>query len=93
MDQNTLTISAIVLATTAITGVILKFVHSLRGDIKSCCCIIFRTPIASPRNQIEMTTIQPHNITHSTTPNIITSEELENRLKGFDDRIKDLNKC
>lgn len=63
--MDTATISALVLGSTAVLGVLAKFLHSLRGDIKSCFCITFRSPSnsvvsSSPKNKdIELSVIPP----------------------------------
>lgn len=59
------TLSAIVLSSTAVLGILAKFIHSLRNDIKSCFCITFRSPSnsvvsSSPKNKdIELSVIPP----------------------------------
>ncbi len=54
MEQ--LTLSAVVLASASIIGLIAKLIHSMRNDIRSCFCITFRTPTnsaqASPKQII-----------------------------------------
>lgn len=44
MDPNTALISALVVGVTALSGVLLKFLHSARSDVKTCFGITFRTP-------------------------------------------------
>lgn len=46
--MDSATIAALSMGVVAVTGIILKFVHSLRNDIKDCFCIHFRTPVATP---------------------------------------------
>ena len=41
---NNIELSSIILASTAILGLIAKFVHSLRGEIRECWGVKFRTP-------------------------------------------------
>lgn len=50
MEQ--LTLSAVVLASASIIGLIAKLIHSMRNDIRSCFCITFRTPTNSPKQVI-----------------------------------------
>ena len=63
---DTATTASLVLGSTAMLGILAKFIHSLRGDIKSCCfnLITFRSPSnsesgKSPRKDIEITSIAP----------------------------------
>lgn len=75
MDSSTAMISAVVLASVSIAGVLGKLIHSMRGDIKECFCIKFRTPENSeqssspPRNTIRSETPTPANTPQITVPN------------------------
>jgi hypothetical protein len=55
MSDNSLTIGALTVGLTAIVGILIKLIHSMRSDIKSCCGVQFRTPDHS--ESFEMTNI------------------------------------
>lgn len=56
--SDTATLSALIIGSTALVGLLLKVLHSMRNDIKSCGwnCITFRTPdnsvAGSPPQQV-----------------------------------------
>lgn len=60
-----ITITAIVAGVTALSGVIIKLVHSMRNDIKSCFGVQFRTP-------------KRGNTPNSTTPEQVTPTNKHN---------------
>lgn len=43
---------ALIIGITSLTGVVVKFVHSMRNDIKECFCLKFRTPEHSQHDNV-----------------------------------------
>jgi hypothetical protein len=70
--NDPMTLSSIVLASTAIVALVLKLLHGMRTEIKSCGCLQFRTPDNTERNNTppRITTQIPP--TPSTTPTTYT---------------------
>jgi len=51
MNYDNATLAAIVLASSSLVAIFLKLMHSLRNDVRKCCCIDFRTPRNTENNQ------------------------------------------
>lgn len=94
--METATLSAIILATVSIAGVIAKLIHSSRNDIKQCFCITFRTPVQSPHTE-QITTIRPtidtivplNNIQHGPIPTSdITIEILQDKINKLEKALE-----
>ena len=47
MTLGTIELSSLIIGSTALLGVLAKFLHSMRYDIRKCWCIEFRSPTNS----------------------------------------------